>query len=116
ALKAQAEAADELKQRRLELQKSEEALRRREEELAKKQGTLAGRESEFEKKEKTVAGREQAAEATAKRAEDMLNQSKERLEKLAGMSSEQARAELVAQVVDEAKKAAAADIKKVEDE
>jgi ribonuclease Y len=116
ALKAQAEAADELKQRRLELQKSEEALRRREEELAKKSGTLQGREAEFDKKEKTVAGREQAAEATARRAEELLNESKAKLEKLAGMSADDARKELMSQVVDEAKKAAAVEVKKIEDE
>lgn len=116
ALKAQAAAADELKQRRAELQKSEEALRRREEELAKKQGSLAGREAEFDKKEKTVAGREQAAEATARRAEELLNESKAKLERLAGMTAEQARAELMAQVVEEAKKAAAAEVKRIEDE
>ncbi|HWE30394.1 MAG TPA: Rnase Y domain-containing protein, partial [Polyangia bacterium] len=116
ALKAQAEAADELKQRRVELQKAEEALRRREEELAKKSGTLQGREAEFEKKEKTVAGREQAAEATARRAEELLNESKGKLEKLAGMSADQARGELMAQISDDAKKAAAVEVKKIEDE
>jgi ribonucrease Y len=116
ALKAQAEAAGELKARRVELQKSEEALRRREEELAKKSGTLQGREAEFDKKEKTVAGREQAAEATARRAEELLNESKAKLEKLAGMSAEQARAELMAQIAEDAKKAAALEVKKIEDE
>ena len=116
ALKAQAQAADELKQRRQELQKAEEALRRREEELAKKSGTLQGREAEFDKKEKTVAGREQAAEATARRAEELLNESKAKLEKLAGMSADDARKELMSQVVDEAKKAAAVEVKKIEDE
>jgi ribonuclease Y len=116
ALKAQATAAEEVKQRRADLQKSEEALRRREEELAKKQGSLAGKEAEFDKKERTVAGREQAAEATARRAEELLNESKQRLEKLAGMTAEQARSELMAQVVDDAKKAAASEIKRIEDE
>jgi ribonuclease Y len=116
ALKATADAERELKERRGELQKSEEALRRREEELAKKQGSLAGKESEFDRKEKTVAGREQAAEATAKRAEDLLNDAKQRLEKLAGLTAEQARAELVAQVIDDAKKTAASEIKRIEDQ
>ena len=116
ALKAQAEAADEVKARRVELQKAEEALRRREEELAKKSGTLQGREAEFDKKEKTVAGREQAAEATARRAEELLNESKAKLEKLAGMSADQARAELMAQISEDAKKAAAVEVKKIEDE
>ena len=116
ALKAQAEAADELKLRRTELQKAEEALRKKEEEVAKRHGSLGGREAELEKKEKTVVGREQAAEATARRAEELLNESKQRLEKLAGMSAEQAKAELTAQVMSDAKKAAAGEVKRIEDE
>ncbi len=115
ALEATAQAERELKERRTDLQKSEEALRRREEELAKKQGTLGGREAEFERKEKTVAGREQAAEATAKRAEDLLNDAKLRLEKLAGMSTEEARKALEAQVIDDARRSAAVEVKKIED-
>ena len=116
ALKAQAEAAEDLKARRQELQKSEEQLRRREEELAKKSGTLQGREAEFDKKEKTVAGREQAAEATARRAAELLDESKQKLEKLAGMSADDARKELMSQVVDDAKKAAATEVKQIEDQ
>jgi ribonuclease Y len=115
ALKAQAEAEREMKDRRNQLAQSENALRTREAELAKKQGSLSGKESEVERREKTVAGREQAADATAKRAEEMLNQTKEKLQKLAGMSAEEAKAELVSQVVDEAKKHAAGEIKKIED-
>jgi ribonucrease Y len=115
ALEATAQAERELKDRRSELSKSEEALRRREEELAKKQGSLTGREAELERKEKTVSGREQAAEATAKRAEELLTQSKERLEKLAGLSAEDARKMLEAQVLDEARASAATEIKKLED-
>jgi ribonuclease Y len=115
ALAATGDLERELKERRTELQKSEEALRRREEELAKKQGSLAGKESELERKEKSAAGREQAAEATAKRAEEMLAESRQRLEKLAGLTAEDARKELVAQVIDAAKLEAASEIKRIED-
>jgi ribonuclease Y len=116
ALKATADAEREVKERRNELGRSETELRKREEELAKKQGSLSGKEAEFERKEKTVAGREQAAEATAKRAEQLLDDAKQRLEKLAGMSAEEARKELVAQVIEDARKTAAVEIKKIEDE
>ena len=115
ALKATAEAERDVKDRRSELAQSEEALRRREEELAKKQGSLSGREADLERKEKSVSGREQAAEATAKRAEDLVAEGKARLEKVAGMSAEQARAELMQQVIDEARKSAAVEVKKIED-
>jgi len=116
ALKATQDAEREVKERRSEVARSEAELRKREEELAKKQGSLAGKESEFERKEKTVAGREQAAEATAKRAEQLLDEAKQRMEKLAGMSAEEARKQLVEQVIDEARKTAAVEIKKIEDQ
>jgi ribonuclease Y len=116
ALKATADAERDLKERRAELSKSETALRTREADIAKKQGAIGGKETEVERREKTVSGREQAADATAKRAEEMLNQTKEKLQKLAGMSAEEAKAELVAQVVGDAKKQAATELKKIEDD
>src|SRR5262249_54821771 len=82
---------------------------------AKKQGSLTGREADLERKEKSVQGREQAAESTAKRAEELLSDAKSRLEKLAGLSAEDARKLLESQVIDEARKAAVVEIKKIED-
>jgi ribonucrease Y len=116
ALKATEEMERELKERRTGLQQNETALRSREAELAKKQGTITGKAEEVERREKTVTGREQAADATAKRAEELLNQTKEKLQKLAGMTAEEAKAELVSQVVNEAKKQAATEVKRIEDE
>src|SRR5262249_55432725 len=69
-----------------------------------------------ERKEKTVAGREQAAEATARRAEELLQEARQKLEKLAGLSADQARAQLEQQVIEEARKSAAVEIKRIEDE
>jgi ribonuclease Y len=115
ALEATEQAEREQKERRVELARGEEALRRREEDLTRKQTAFSGREDDLTRKEKTVAGREQAAEATAKRAEDLLNDSKQRLEKLAGLSTEEARKLVEAQVIDEARKAAVGEIKKIED-
>ncbi len=116
SLKMAAEAERELKERRVELSKSEEVVRKREEDLAKMKGSLQGKDADIERKEKAIAGREAAADATAKRAEELLGDSKKRLEKLAGMNAEQARQELMAQVVEEAKRSAAGQVKKIEDE
>jgi ribonuclease Y len=116
ALKATADLEREIKDRRAEILATEEKLRKREEELARRQGSLGGREGELERREKTVSGREQAAEATVRRAEESLKEARARLEKVAGMSAEQARDELVAQVIDDARKAAAAEVKQIEDE
>jgi ribonuclease Y len=114
-LRADTEADNQLKVRRAELQKSEEAVRQREEQLAKREGGLGGREAELDRREKSITGREAAAEATAKRAEEMLNESQKRLEKLAGLSAEEARVQLARQVEEEAKKSAATEVKKIEE-
>ena len=115
AVKAQSEADRVLKERRADLQKQEEALRRREEEIAKQQGGLSGRESELERKERSVQGREAQAEANARKAEEQMNESRQRLEQLAQMTSDQARQELMAQITGEAKLQAARQIKEIED-
>jgi ribonuclease Y len=114
-LRAASEADDQLKARRVELHKSQEAVRQREEQLAKREGGLGGREAELERREKSITGREAAAEATAKRAEEMLSDSQKRLEKLAGLSAVEARVQLTAQVEEEAKKSAAAEVRKIEE-
>jgi ribonuclease Y len=116
ALKVTAEAEKDIATRRNDLSQKEAELRRREEELAKRAGSLSGKESELDRKEKQVAGREAAADATAKRAEELLVEAKGRLEKLAGMTAAEAQKQLAAQVVDEARKVAAAEVKRIEDE
>jgi len=116
AFKARAEIERETKDRRAELARKEEALLKREERADQKTAQLTGKDEELTRKEKSLTGREQAAEAAARKAEELVGEAKARLEKLAGMSAEQARQKLVEQVIDEAKKAAATEIKKVEDE
>src|SRR5687768_10576217 len=100
-LKAATEAKDLERQRRAELQKGEEELRKRQEEQARRKGTLESKEQELDKKEKTIAGREAAADASVRRAEELLQSAKQKLEKLAGLSAEEAKAQLQAQVLDE---------------
>ena len=116
AFKARGDLEREIKNRRAELQKKEEALLAREERADAKAAQLAAKEEELTRKEKALAGREQAAEAAARRAEEMVQEARARLERLAGMSAEQAREQVIAQVIDEAKQAAAAEIKRIEDE
>jgi ribonucrease Y len=115
-LKAATEAKDLERQRRAELQKGEEELRKQQEEQARRKGTLESKEQELDKKEKTIAGREAAADASVRRAEELLQSAKQKLEKLAGLSAEEAKAQLQAQVLDEARATAAAEVKKLEEE
>ncbi len=116
AFRAQEKVSEELKQKRAELERQKVEMARREDGLIQRATDLDRRDGELGKRDKSLGGREQAAEANAKRAEDALNEAKARLEKVAGLTAEQARAELQAQVVEAARKAAAADVKRIEEE
>jgi ribonuclease Y len=115
-LKASAEAKDLERQRRAELQKAEEDVRKQQEELARRKGSVESKESELDKKEKGIAGREAAADASVRRAEEMLKEAKQKLANIAGLTAEEAKAQLQAEVLDEARALAAADVKKIEQE
>jgi len=114
--RAKQEAEKEVKTRRDELAKHEDALAQREVNVEKKAALVTQKEETLQKKERQLGGREQAAEAAARQAQQLVEEAKQRLEKLAGMSAAEARQKLADQVVGEAKQAAAAEIKKVEDE
>jgi ribonuclease Y len=115
-LKASADAKEVERQRRAELQKAEEDVRKQQEELARRKGSLESKEGELDKKEKGISGREAAADASVRRAEEMLKEAKQRLSAIAGLSPEEAKAQLQAQVLDEARATAAAEVKKIESE
>src|SRR5207247_2355582 len=86
---------------------------RREGDLAAKAGDLQRRDDDVAKKERALASREQAAEASAKKAEAVLADAKARLDKVAGMTAEQAREQLRQEVVEEAKIEAEARSKRI---
>jgi ribonuclease Y len=115
-LKATQEAEQEAKKRRDELAKHEEALAQREVNVEKKTSLATQKEDALQKKERALTGREQAAETAARQAQQLVDEARQRLEKLAGMSSADARQKLTDQMIDEAKKQAASEIKKIEDE
>jgi ribonucrease Y len=114
--RAKQEAENEAKARREELTKHEEALAQREVNVEKKAALVTQKEEALQKKERTLTGREQAAEAAARQARELVDEAKQRLEKVAGMSAAEARKRLEEQVTDEAKKNVAAEVKKIEDE
>ncbi|MSP62673.1 MAG: ribonuclease Y [Myxococcales bacterium] len=115
-LRAQQKSGDELKVKRAEIERQRLEMARSESAIAQRGSEIDRREEDVAKKERGAAGREQAAEATAKRAEEALAEAKARIEKLAGLTAEQAREKLQAEVIDSARKAAAGDVKRIEDE
>jgi ribonuclease Y len=115
-LRAQETAEAELRARREELEREAQRLAKQEAAHAKKAEIIATREEEQNRRERTMQSREQSAEAAAKKAEEAAEQAKARLEQIAGLSAEQARQRIADEVRDDARRQAASEIKRIEDE
>jgi ribonucrease Y len=114
--RAKSDAEAETRERLAELQKQQERLLKREEGLERKQDQLAAKDAELGKKDQELARREKAAETSARQSGELLAKAEKKLEELASMTRDQAKELLVQQMTEEAKQAAAAEIKKVEEQ
>lgn len=115
-LKAQETADAELRARRDEIEREAQRLTKQEGAHARKAEILAQREEEQNRRERNIAAREQSTEASAKKAEQSAEEAKVRLEQIAGLTAEQARARIADEVREDARRQAATEIKKIEDE
>jgi ribonuclease Y len=86
-----------------------------ERELERQQRQLKQRLEDAERSDKQLAGREAAAEAAARQAAAQAGEARARLEKIAGLTQAEAKAKLYDEVRDEARRAAADEVKKIED-
>lgn len=101
------EVERESKERRAELQKSERRLVQKEENLDRKIES-------FEKKEERIAQKEQVLNATQEKVDAMYNQQVQELERLSGLTADQAKTELLSTLEDEVKHDSAVMIKDLE--
>jgi len=115
-LRAQETAEAELRARRDEIEREAQRLGKQEAAQTRKAEILASREEEQNRRDRNLGNREQAAEQAAKRAEDFAEQAAKRLEQIAGLTVEQARAKLADEVRDDARKQAALDVKRIEED
>jgi ribonucrease Y len=97
----------EIKNRRNELQRFERRIQQREEQMD-------NRSENFEKRERDLANREQDNQLLRSEIQKTLAQEKERLEKIAALSKDEAKQLLLEQVEEETKREAAQVIKKIE--
>ncbi len=95
-LRAKSEFEREIKERRGELQRNERRVQSKEEALDKKQELL-------ERKEQSVSDREDNLKRKDQEITEVLNQQKAQLEKIAGLSAEEARQYLIRSVEEDAK-------------
>jgi ribonuclease Y len=101
------------------MQKAKELERdilRRESDLKAQQQRVANKDKDLSKREKTIKQKEQAAESSAKNAERSLAEAKERLERIAAMTRDQAREALKEEMLADARAEAAAQVRRIEEE
>lgn len=115
AFKLKADVEEEVRKRRADVAKQEEALIARERELDRKQKDAERREAELKKRERSTEGREKAAEAMARKAEASQERAKAQLEEIAGLTAEQARQRLEDEIREQAREAAAVEVKAIEE-
>ncbi|RLB07085.1 MAG: ribonuclease Y [Deltaproteobacteria bacterium] len=111
-----AEFDKEMANKRAELQRLERRLLQREANIDKKVDILDSKEIEINKRERTLAEKEQWVEEQEKKYQELLAQERSRLEKIAHITSEEAKRLLIERMENEARHEAAKKIKEIEDE
>jgi ribonuclease Y len=121
--RAKSEFEKETREKRQEFATTEKRLNQREENLERKVSLLDRKESDLNQRdgrlaerEKTLAEREKALPEREKEIQRLVEESKVRLEKVAGLSAEQARKQLLDSLEDEIKTESARYVKKAEEE
>lgn len=113
---AKAEAEKELRERRSELNHLDKRLRQKEETIERKFEQIDKRDQELSKREREFSSKERALQEKENAANALLKEQKETLERISGLSTEQARQELLQQVEEESRFEAAKLAKRIEDE
>lgn len=113
---ARQEFENEVKDRRDELTKLEKRLFSKEENVTKKSDYLDNREQELGKREKKLANREKDWDKKHQDLDELIAGQRQVLEKISGLSAEEAKEQLKESLLNEAKHEAAKKIKAVEEE
>jgi ribonucrease Y len=106
----------ETRERKNEISQLEKRLLQKEDLVDRKMEALEGRAAEYTRKEKELDDLGKKLEGGRAELEELIRQAKGNLEHIAGVTSEQAKAELVAMIVDEAKLDAGKKIRAIDEE
>ncbi len=115
-LKSRVEFEKEVRETRREVQELERKLFRAEESLDKRMDKVEKRGAELEKLDASVRGREKALEGKEAECKRLIDDARSQLEQVAGMSREEARKNLIEQMVEEARYQSAKRIRLVEEQ
>jgi ribonuclease Y len=113
---AEADAERKGQKRREELRGQEERVRDQERNLQRRLQLLGQKEREVERREGTVKERETAAAEKEREAATALQRQRQALERIAGLTAQAARQELVLQIEAEARQEAALSVRRIEEE
>ncbi|MGY4689891.1 ribonuclease Y [Salibacterium sp. K-3] len=91
AHKLREEAEEDLRERRNEVQKQENRLMQKEEILDRKSETLDKKEESLEKREESLADKQRQVEEQNSKVEEILSKQQEELERISGMTREEAK-------------------------
>jgi len=106
----------EIKERKLQLQRSEKRIIRKEENLDKKLEALDRKEKLLNRTEKEIEEKKQKLENFENQLIEKKNQLIAELEKVSGLSREEAQEDLIKQIEDEARREAAKKVRIIEEE
>ena len=115
-LRTKAEFEREARDRKAELDKLEVRLRSKEENQEKRIDLLVQKESNIENRERGLQQKENALHEKHERLNRIIDDQKEKLERIAGFTAEEAKAQLIQSLEAEAKREAAILIRKAEEE
>ena len=103
----------EVRQRRLDVEREEKRVVEREAQLDRARESLEGREQDLQQRGRELGAREGATGARELELERLIAEERRRLEQLAGLSADQAKAELVRRLEDEASADAASRLREI---
>lgn len=115
-LQAKTQAEREITERRKEIQGTERRLQNREETIEKRQQALGDREDGLTRREQRVKAKEDAGQKKEQEYARLIDETRQKLEHVAGLSRDEAKQMLVDQMVEEARQSAARRIMTIEEE
>lgn len=114
--KARIEFEKETKDRRQELLSLEKRLSQKEESLDRKVDILDKKEEQIRQRERQIFSREKGIEERKKQMDSLLAEERDRLQKISGLTAEEAKRLLLSRMEREVRREASIMIKKIEDE
>ncbi|HLA27778.1 MAG TPA: ribonuclease Y [Syntrophales bacterium] len=115
-LKTRAEFEKDTKDRKVELDNREKRIRSKEENMDKRVDSLSQKEANIESRDKSLLQKEAQLNEKHAKLDRIIEEQRQKMEKIAGMTSEEAKNSLIQSMEEDAKREAAIVLRKIEEE